>query len=98
LKTLSWMDRWRLRHVWRALTAKTPAAELDGLTVDEWLTQCRQSERAKRHLWDLIAIACLNEESKTASAAPFVTVLKQAFFEDRASSRLALANVGLSDL
>jgi len=98
LKTLSWGDRWRLRYVQQELQKNTPADELDQLTVDEWLTRCRQSERAKRHLWDLITIACLNEEPRIASAATFVAVLKQAFFEDEASSRLAFASVGLSDL
>ena len=58
LKTLSWADRWRLRYVHAALRRHTPAEELDRLTIDQWLTQCRQSERAKRHLWELIAIAC----------------------------------------
>jgi len=98
LKTLSWADRWRLRHVYAALRNGMPAGELDRLTVDQWLTLCRQSERAKRHLWDLIAIACLNEESRVASAAPFVTVLQQAFFSGRSSSSIALADVGLSEL
>jgi uncharacterized protein with NAD-binding domain and iron-sulfur cluster len=46
----------------------------------------------------LIAIACLNENSRIASAAPFVTVLKQAFFDAPSASRLALSDVGLSDL
>ena len=98
LNTLSWADRWRLRHVRAALMNPASLEELDRLTVDQWLTQCRQSDRAKRHLWDLIAIACLNEESRVASAAPFVTVLRQAFFDDPSASCLALANVGLSDL
>jgi squalene-associated FAD-dependent desaturase len=98
LNTLSWADRWRLRHVHAALRRDTTVEELDRLTVDQWLTRCRQSERAKRHLWDLIAIACLNEKSRVASAAPFVTVLKQAFFDGPSASCLALANVGLSDL
>jgi len=98
LSSLSIADRWRLRHVEKALRQPTPAAELDQITVDEWLTRCHQSERAKRHLWDLITIACLNEDPKVASAATFVTVLKQAFFEDMDASRLAFANGGLSDL
>ncbi len=98
LKTLTWGDRWRLRHVRAALKKQTPPEELDRITIDEWLTQCKQSVRARRHLWDLIAIACLNEDSRVASAAPFVTVLKKAFFEDGSASSLAFANVGLSDL
>ncbi len=98
LKTLSWSDRWRLRQVEKELHKKTAPEELDRITVEEWLTQCRQSERARRHLWDLLTIACLNEVPQVASALPFVAVLKQAFFEDSKGSQLAFANVGLSDL
>lgn len=98
LKTLSLKDRWGLRHVEKELKKNMPAEELDRLTVEEWLMRCHQSERARRHLWDLITIACLNEDPRIASALPFVTVLKQAFFEDPRSSQLAFANVGLSEL
>ena len=70
LRTLSWADRLRLRHVQSALKKPISTEELDRVTVDEWLTRCRQSPRAKRHLWDLIAIACLNEESTIAYALP----------------------------
>ncbi len=98
LKTLSWGDRLRLRHVRTELARNRPTAELDQMTVDEWLTLCRQSDAAKRHLWELITIACLNESSRVASAAPFVAVLKQAFFGDWSASRLAFANTGLSEL
>ncbi len=98
LKTLSLGDRWRLRRVEKELNKNTPVEELDQMTVDEWLTRCGQSERARRHLWDLITIACLNEEPAIASAFPFVAVLKQAFFEDKEASKLAFANVGLSEL
>jgi zeta-carotene desaturase len=98
LKTLSWGDRWRLRRVQAELEKYTPAEELDQLTVDEWLSRCGQSERARRHLWDLITIACLNEDPRIASAATFVAVLKQAFFGDVNGSQLAFANVGLTDL
>ena len=98
LNTLSWGDRLRLRHVQSALQKNTPLEELDQLTVDDWLTRCHQSPGAKRHLWDLITIACLNEDARIASAATFVAVLRQAFFEDAQSSCMAFANVGLSEL
>jgi len=35
-------------------------AELDQMTVETWLQQCHQSERARRASLDLIAIATLN--------------------------------------
>ena len=95
---LSLGDRWRMRHVETALRNAGPNSHLDDITVDAWLTQLHQSDRAKRHFWDLITIATLNEDPKVAAAGPFVTVLKQAFFEDWTASRLALAKVGLSDL
>ena len=79
LSTLSLADRWRLRHVEIALKKNTPEAELDKITVDEWLTSLHQSPRAKRHLWDLITVATLNEDAKIASAAPLVTVLEAGF-------------------
>jgi hydroxysqualene dehydroxylase len=98
LSTLSLMDRWRLRHVEKALKKNTPEEALDAMTVDAWLTTLHQSPRAKRRLWDLITVATLNENSKIASAAPFVTVLKQAFFADWSDSRLGLSTVGLTEL
>ena len=99
LSTLSWADRFRLLYVQRALKQALRNPQIvEHLTVEEWLKQCRQSERARRHLWDLIAIATLNEDPSIASAAPFVTVLAQAFFERRQASRLGLSSVGLSDL
>jgi len=98
LSTLSLMDRWRLRHVENALKKNTPEAELDKITVDEWLTSLHQSPRAKRHLWDLITVATLNEDSKIASAAPLAAVLKQAFFADWSDSRAGFSMVGLTEL
>jgi squalene-associated FAD-dependent desaturase len=98
LSTLTLMERWRLRHVERALKGPLDILALDQLTVDQWLTQLHQSSQAKRHLWDLITIATLNEDPKIASAAPLAVVLKQAFFNDWTDSRLGLSRVGLSEL
>ena len=98
LSTLSLADRWRLRYVEQALKAETSMEALDQITVDEWLTQLHQSPRAKRHLWDLITIATLNEDPKIAAAAPFVTVLRHAFFSAWDASRMGLSVVGLSEL
>jgi squalene-associated FAD-dependent desaturase len=99
LNTLSWPDRLRLRHLEKALKhALAHPGSLERVTVEEWLKSCHQSERARRDLWDLIAIATLNEDPAVASAEPFAVVLGQAFFDRRKASRLGLAGVGLSDL
>lgn len=99
LSTLSWGDRFRLIYIHKALkqAARNPRA-LEEITVDQWLKDAHQSERVRRHLWDLITIAALNESPQIASAAPFATVLAQAFFDTRKASQLGLATVGLSDL
>ena len=99
LSSLSWGDRFRLLKLHKALkeAAKHPE-DLDKITVEQWLKRWGQSERARRYLWDLIAIATLNEDPAIASAAPFVAVLSQAFFNDAQSSQLGFASVGLTDL
>ncbi|OGR89549.1 MAG: hypothetical protein A2992_03880 [Elusimicrobia bacterium RIFCSPLOWO2_01_FULL_59_12] len=99
LSSLSWADRFRLLYMSRALRhARTHPDELGPLTVEQWLTRWNQSERARHHLWDLIAIAALNEDPAIASAAPFAAVLERAFFAGTENARLGFATAGLSDL
>jgi squalene-associated FAD-dependent desaturase len=99
LSSLSWADRFRLLKMHRALKQAAQNKEaLDHITVKEWLTRWGQSETAQRHLWDLIAIATLNEDPAIAAAAPFATVLEQAFFRGRENAQLGLSAVGLSEL
>jgi zeta-carotene desaturase len=99
LSTVSWADRFRLLYVYKGLKdAERNPEMLQGITVEQWLILCKQSEQVRRYLWDLIAIATLNEDPKIASAAPFAVVLRQAFFEKREASSLGLSRVGLSDL
>jgi squalene-associated FAD-dependent desaturase len=74
------------------------AAELRGLTVEEWLARSGQTEETRRSLWDPLAIAIMNEHCATASAELFVRSLHQAFAGDRRSAAFALPSVGLSEL
>jgi squalene-associated FAD-dependent desaturase len=99
LSTLSWADRFRLLFV-RSALARAPRerAELDRITIDQWLDSCHQSPRAKRYLWNLIAIAAINEEPTIAAASGFVEVLRRAFFDDWSASRLGFSVTGLTDL
>lgn len=99
LSTLSWGDRLRLFYVHRALKRADREKDLlDEMTIDQWLTRAKQSTRAKRYFWDLIALAAINEDPQVASATGFVQVLKRAFFEEWTGSRLGISLVGLSDL
>jgi hydroxysqualene dehydroxylase len=99
LSTLTWGDRFRLLYMHQALREATRnPLVLESLTVRQWLTRWKQSPGAQRHLWDLIAIATLNEDPAIAAAGPFATVLARAFFDGRKNSQLGFARVGLSDL
>lgn len=67
------------------------------LTVDEWMTQMRQSEKLRRNFWDLLCIAALNEDPRIAAATVFEPVLQLALFQSAADSRLGFAAAGLSE-
>ncbi len=99
LSTLSWGDRLRLGYMHQALREyqHNPQA-LNHMTVTDWLRQWKQSDRARRHLWDLITIATLNEDPNRAIAGPLAEVLCRAFFSGFQESQIGLSSMGLSDL
>ena len=91
---LSRLDVYMRRHL---SDAEAPA-ELDRMTVRQWLSSLGQSARAQTVLWDPIALGALNDDPTVAGAAGFFQVLREAFYRDAASARPALASVGLSEL
>jgi len=102
LKGLSLFDKLGLlrldRYVRRARQAPRVPAELDGLTVRQWLDSLGQSRRIQERLFDPIALGALNDAPEVAAATGFVQVLREAFYSDVEGTRLGLATVGLSDL
>ena len=97
LGTLSFKDKWNMLRVYNGIR-KSGNGALKGLTVEDWLKKCGQSEKSRRYFWDLITIATLNEQSSIAEADSLAVVLKEAFFSNREKSQIALSSVGLSDL
>jgi hydroxysqualene dehydroxylase len=94
----TWSEKQEISRLGRAVQKRgSDAAELDSLTVEEWLTQLGQSENLKRGFWDLLSIAALNEDPRRASAAMFARVLKLALFTSARDSCLALPRAGLSE-
>lgn len=93
----SWSEKKEIVRLGRAVSEGGKNSELCTLTVDEWLTRLDQSEKLKRHFWDLLSIAALNEDPRRASAAIFARVLKLALFTSASDSCLALPRAGLSD-
>ena len=93
----SWSEKREIARLGRAVRNGPNDEELGTLRVEEWLSKLGQSERVKRHFWDLLSIAALNEDPRRASAAVFARVLRLALFTSASDSCLALPRAGLSD-
>jgi hydroxysqualene dehydroxylase len=102
LKGVSIGDKWNLRRLdayVRSVRGGAPVpAELDRVTVRQWMDSLGQSRRIQQRLFDPIALGALNDKPEVAAATGFVQVLREAFYTDVESTRLGVANVGLSDL
>jgi squalene-associated FAD-dependent desaturase len=83
----------------RALRGRDPMpAELDTMTVRQWLGSLGQSARIQERLFDPIALGALNDDPGVAAATGFAQVLTRAFYDGVEGSKLGLATVGLSEL
>lgn len=72
--------------------------ELSNLTVQQWLTQKKQSDNAQRSFWNPIAIAVMNELPDKASALLFARCLKAAFFGEKKEASILIPAVGQTEL
>src|SRR3972149_758744 len=62
LNPLSLRDRLRLSSLLAQVGMQNKrVVNNDGMTVDEWLTSCTQTEECKENFWNVIATATLNE-------------------------------------
>jgi squalene-associated FAD-dependent desaturase len=90
-------EKLEIARLGRAVSNAARDGDGSTLTVDEWLSRLGQSEKVRRHFWDLLSIATLNEDPRRASASVFARVLKLALFTSPEDSCLALPRAGLSD-
>jgi len=93
-------NRFELLRIAKELlhTSQTKDQELDRITVTEWLTQVKQSDRSKKYLWDVITLGALNNNPQKVSALMLYRVLRSAFFGKRENSSLLIPQVELSKL
>ena len=100
LTSLPLKDRVALVRVGIELLWTAPWKEyaLSEMTVDHWLTGLGQSEIARKHLWDVIAIGSLNDNPGVVAALPFFRVLRAAFFGKRSNASLLIPTAGLSEI
>src|SRR5262249_37537576 len=97
MKGLGLGDKLRALNIRRALKSNGRFSP-DGLTVDQWLDELRQSDQIKERFWFPMVIATLNQSPNVASARMLRVVLKEAFGGDSKSANIGISRVGLSDL
>ncbi len=100
LRSLSLPDRIKLLRVGMELLSSSKQKELAlaQMTVDQWLSQCGQTEENRKYLWDVIAIGTLNDDPKLVSALLFYRVLKAAFMGAASDASLLIPRAGLSEI
>ncbi|MBI3551592.1 MAG: FAD-dependent oxidoreductase [Elusimicrobia bacterium] len=102
LKGLSLSDKAGLLRLDRCMKSikrlSEVPAELDKVTVRQWLDGLGQSKRIQQRLFDPIALGALNDDPEVASATGFAQVLREIFYRDVDSTRLGVSAVGLSEL
>lgn len=81
-----------LRRVRTALT--TPLQY--GITVNDWLDECRQSPAIRQAFWDPLCISALNQHPDSAPARHLTSVLKLAFLGHTDATLMGYPGVGLS--
>lgn len=76
---------------------KTPDESLNQ-TVEEWLTNLRQSPYVKKNFWEPLTLATLNDRPQVASARMLATVLIKGFLSSQEDSRMILSKTNLNEL
>ena len=82
----------------RAARGQDAGPELADETVDAWLERHRQSPRLRALLWEPLAVAALNQDVRSATAAPFVRVVGAVFGGRPAEAAIGIPAVPLSEL
>jgi hydroxysqualene dehydroxylase len=101
---LSMGDRLAAMRMGLVLRRLPPAADraawnrLEQITVDAWLTECRQTPRLRELLWEPLVVAALNQPPAAAAAAPFIRVLARMFNGTRRDAAIGLPRVPLDAL
>jgi squalene-associated FAD-dependent desaturase len=85
-------DRWRLLDVIERSWEGDPALpqNLDQRTAEDWLTERKQSERARADVWTPLARFLIGDDIAIVSAAALVSALSRCFLATRCHSCLMI--------
>jgi len=69
----------------------------DSESVAQWYARTWQTERAIRHLWEPLVLACLNDSSERCSMKYAAKVFYELFLKNKTGGRLGIPTVPLSE-
>ena len=91
-------DKWSLIRTLAALRRERHRADLDRLTMGQWLSSKGATQRTCERFWRPILVSALNEEPERASAAPAFQVFLDGLMATRDSFEMGVPAVPLADL
>ena len=91
-------DKWSLIRTLAALRGERHRADLDRLTMGQWLSSKGATQRTCERFWRPILVSALNEEPERASAAPAFHVFLDGLMATRDSFEIGVPAVPLADL
>ena len=96
-KFLSLKDKLGIAAALLKLQQTQETADLDTLTVHQWLIQRKQTPAAITYFWKILCLATLNASPEVAGFLPFFRVLKQAFLSEKQNSVLGFVTTSFED-
>ena len=97
-KALDFADKLSILRAVAAMRREANRADLDTLTIADWLASKHATRRAVERFWRPILISALNEEPDRSSAAPAFQVFLQGTMGTRESYQMGLPAVPLAEL
>jgi len=99
LRFLDARDKWSIARALAALAReRTRRADLESITMLEWLVEKRQTARAIARFWRPVLVSAINEELDRMAAAHGFQVFWQGFLARADASGLGVPAVPLSEL
>ena len=97
-KALDFADKLSILRAMAAMRREANRADLDTLTIADWLASKQATRRAVERFWGPILVSALNEEPDRSSSAPAFQVFLQAAMATRESFQMGLPTVPLAEL
>ncbi len=95
---LSWKEKLALAADLRALQKRHGDAELENMTMAEWLLSRKVSRNTYQRFWQPILVSALNEEPDRASAHAAFQVFAEGLLGSRTSYEMGVPAVPLAEL